>query len=151
MNDPFMPIRVGTRFSRDGSLWEVIEIGSEYGGHVIASNGEHVRTMTISELLHDTRHRFIPLDMHRPPHDLDETCALILAQLSVEELDEVRVRAGHVREVLTGYKSGSAELARPNEPEPHYDPTLGSVPGSGVSDGGVSVPDVRGPSRESLW
>ncbi len=23
----------------------------------------------------------------------------------------------------------------------------GSVPGSGVSDGGVSVPDVRGPSR----
>ncbi|APT11053.1 hypothetical protein BS641_12985 [Mycobacterium avium subsp. hominissuis] len=27
----------------------------------------------------------------------------------------------------------------------------GSVPGSGVSDGGVSVPDVRGPSRESLW
>ncbi|ORB76817.1 hypothetical protein BST46_27970, partial [Mycobacterium timonense] len=26
----------------------------------------------------------------------------------------------------------------------------GSVPGSGVSDGGVSVPDVRGPSRESL-
>ncbi|WP_237394459.1 integrase catalytic domain-containing protein [Mycobacterium intracellulare] len=28
---------------------------------------------------------------------------------------------------------------------------VGSVPGSGVSDGGVSVPDVRGPSRESLW
>ncbi|WP_258011061.1 transposase, partial [Mycobacterium avium] len=28
---------------------------------------------------------------------------------------------------------------------------IGSVPGSGVSDGGVSVPDVRGPSRESLW
>ncbi|MBZ4513139.1 hypothetical protein GBO22_23535, partial [Mycobacterium avium subsp. hominissuis] len=25
--------------------------------------------------------------------------------------------------------------------------TAGSVPGSGVSDGGVSVPDVRGPSR----
>ncbi len=30
-------------------------------------------------------------------------------------------------------------------------PHRGSVPGSGVSDGGVSVPDVRGPSRESLW
>ncbi|GAB4995615.1 hypothetical protein MAHJHV59_47040 [Mycobacterium avium subsp. hominissuis] len=30
-------------------------------------------------------------------------------------------------------------------------PEGGSVPGSGVSDGGVSVPDVRGPSRESLW
>ncbi|MBZ4511817.1 hypothetical protein GBO22_16645, partial [Mycobacterium avium subsp. hominissuis] len=26
-------------------------------------------------------------------------------------------------------------------------PGPGSVPGSGVSDGGVSVPDVRGPSR----
>lgn len=124
MNDPYIPIRVGTRFSCDGSLWEVIEIGSQHGGHVIAANGEHVRTMTMSELLHDTRHRFIPLDPQRAPEHLDETCALILAQLSAKELDEVRVRAGHMREVLTGYKSGSAELARANEPEPQYEPTL---------------------------
>lgn len=124
MNDPYIPIRVGTRFSCDGSLWEIIETSSEHGGHVTAANGEHVRTMTMSELLHDTRHRFIPLDTQRAPDHLDETCALILAQLSAKELDEVRVRAGHIREVLTGYKSGSAELARPNEPEPQYEPTL---------------------------
>lgn len=124
MNDPYIPIRVGTRFSCDGSLWEVIEIDSKYGGHVTAANGAYVRTMTMSELLHDIRHRFIPLDPQRGPDLLDETCALILAQLSAKELDEVRVRAGHVREVLTGYKSGSAELARPNEPEPQYDATL---------------------------
>ncbi|MEU4233220.1 hypothetical protein AB0F17_53790 [Nonomuraea sp. NPDC026600] len=33
-------------------------------------------------------------------------------------------RAEHVREVRTGYKSGSAELAGPAEPRPEYDPGL---------------------------
>ena len=120
----FSPIRVGARFSSEGAIWEVIEISTLPGRHIIAANGEHVRTMTMSELLHDTRHRFIPLEAHQPPDDLDETCALILAQLSAKELAEVRVRASHVREVLTGYVSGSAELARPDEPRAPYDPTL---------------------------
>ena len=33
-------------------------------------------------------------------------------------------RAGHVREVLTGFRSGSPELAEADEPRPQYDPTL---------------------------
>ncbi|PBA37994.1 hypothetical protein CKJ64_00235 [Mycobacterium avium] len=74
---------------------------------------------------------------------------------------------------IVGTREGTAELMRANEPILVFPGgareigkgkdqlnTLqwgdragfaGSVPGSGVSDGGVSVPDVRGPSRESLW
>ncbi len=46
-----------------------------------------------------------------------------------------------------------AALLELRRSRPYWGPRrlVGSVPGSGVSDGGVSVPDVRGPSRESLW
>ncbi|WP_196766672.1 adenine nucleotide alpha hydrolase family protein, partial [Mycobacterium avium] len=55
-------------------------------------------------------------------------------------------------EILAG--SRNPELLRSLAPRSiscsHPEAARGSVPGSGVSDGGVSVPDVRGPSRESL-
>ena len=35
---------------------------------------------------------------------------------------EARSRAAHVREVLSGYRSGSEELAAPGEPRPEYAP-----------------------------
>ncbi len=46
----------------------------------------------------------------------------LLAGLSGGEQSVVTERAGHVREVLTGYRSGTAEAARPGEPRPDYDP-----------------------------
>lgn len=124
MTNNFIPIRIGTRFSSEGSLWEVIEITSMNGGQVVVANGDEVRRMTISELLHDTRHRFIPTDPQPTEGDDRETSALILGQLSPKELAEVRDRAEHVREVLTGYRSGSKALRRADEPRPPYDPTL---------------------------
>lgn len=124
MNDKFVPVRIGTRFSCEGAIWELIEINSQYGGEVVAANGAYVRRMTMTELLHDTRHRFLPIDPHRGDDEFKETSALLLGQLSAKESAEVHDRAGHIREVLTGYRSGSAELALPHEPAPQYDPTL---------------------------
>ncbi|GGN32164.1 hypothetical protein GCM10011578_070630 [Streptomyces fuscichromogenes] len=49
---------------------------------------------------------------------------MLLAQLSDEELAEVRERAAHVNEVLTGFRSGSDELAEPGEPRPQYAATV---------------------------
>ena len=119
-------IRVGvrTKFSSDGAIWEVIETTNVPDGEIVAVNGDHVRRMTLSQLLHDSRHRFIPTDATSAEEDHRETAALILGQLSPERLREVRDRAEHVREVLTGYRSGSAELPRPDEPRPQYDPAL---------------------------
>lgn len=37
---------------------------------------------------------------------------------------EARKKAAHIREVLTGYKSGSAEFPEPGEPRPQYRPEL---------------------------
>lgn len=123
-DDNRIRIGVGTKFSSDGAIWEVIEITNSSGGEVVAANGAYVRRMTLSQLLHDTRHRFIPKDSTSREEDHQETAALILGQLSPERLRELRDRAEHVREVLTGYRSGSAEIPGPDEPRPQYDPAL---------------------------
>ncbi|MBZ4511741.1 hypothetical protein GBO22_16245 [Mycobacterium avium subsp. hominissuis] len=64
---------------------------------------------------------------------------------SVERRHQKRLGSDHVRS-----SKASSSPCRHGRSAARAD-TLGSVPGSGVSDGGVSVPDVRGPSRESLW
>jgi hypothetical protein len=47
-----------------------------------------------------------------------------LAALTESEHAAVAERATHVREVLSGYRSGSADLVAPDEPRPAYDPAL---------------------------
>ena len=48
----------------------------------------------------------------------------VLDDLSDAERTQLSERLGHVREVLTGYRSGSADLAGPGEPRPEFDPSL---------------------------
>ena len=56
--------------------------------------------------------------------DPDELATLTLAELAKPERDAVLERAAHIREVLTGYRSGSAELAGEGEPRAQFDPGL---------------------------
>lgn len=63
------------------------------------------------------------------PDDADVTgdggdCGLALAGVSPELLAQVRERAGHVREVLTGYRAGHSGGAAAGEPRPVFDPLL---------------------------
>lgn len=140
-DDNRIRIGLGTKFSSEGSIWEVIEISTASGGEVVASNGDQVRRMTLSQLLHDSHLRFIPTSAASLEDDHQETAALILGQLSPERLREVRDRSEHVREVTTGYRSGSAEIARTDEPRPQYDPAL--PPGSTVRREGAGVGHLR--------
>jgi transposase InsO family protein len=48
----------------------------------------------------------------------------LLAGLDSGERQALSERAGHVREMLTGYRSGSAEAARPGEPRPEFAPSV---------------------------
>ena len=47
---------------------------------------------------------------------------LMFGSLAGEQLDQLAEQAGHVREVLTGYKSGHPDRARPGEPREGYRP-----------------------------
>ena len=56
--------------------------------------------------------------------DLEETATVILAELTEADRKQVLERAAHVRAVLTGYRSGTAEFAEAGEPRPEYSPDL---------------------------
>ncbi|MFB7270757.1 integrase [Streptomyces sp. NPDC056244] len=49
---------------------------------------------------------------------------MLLAGLSADQRQRLEERAGHIREVLSGYRSGHPGRALPNEPRPAYDPNL---------------------------
>ncbi|ORL77180.1 hypothetical protein A5N71_15555 [Prescottella equi] len=53
-----------------------------------------------------------------------DDCGALIDGLSDEQREAWRNKVGHVREVLTGYRSGISEVPRPGEPKPCYQPTV---------------------------
>ncbi len=123
--EPTFDIRVGASFSWDGSLCTVIEMAGN--AIVIQDSNRRLRRLHYAELLRPTanggRARF-PRDPDVGPMDPP---ALIWTQLSAADQEAVHQRAEHVREVLTGYKSGNAAYPRPGEPRPEYAPDKGKM------------------------
>lgn len=124
-DEPTFDIRVGASFSWDGSLCTVVEIAGN--AIVIQDINRRLRRLHYAELLRPPsdggRARF-PRD---PGGAAIDPLALIWTQLSAAEQEDVHQRADHVREVLTGYKSGSAAHARPGEPRDEYSPDSGKM------------------------
>ena len=103
----------GSRFAFDG---EVVEVTGFEGTRVTLRDGrDRWRTLGLAGFLA----RAAPLEA---PQGRPAPAGPLLAGLSGSEQSAVAERAGHVRELLTGYRSGTAEVARPGEPRPDYDP-----------------------------
>lgn len=116
------PVGVGSRFVYDGLIVQIVE--TKYvatGVEVVVSGGGQFRRMALAELLDETRARVIPSDEGPAANDEQDTAATLLAQAGEAELRVVRDRADHVREVLTGYRSGTTEFARSDEPREEFD------------------------------
>jgi transposase InsO family protein len=58
----------------------------------------------------------------QPEEELVPSPGLRLAALTAAARKTVSERAAHIRELLTGYRSGSATDKQPGEPRPQYDP-----------------------------
>ena len=109
----------GSRFTFDG---EVVEVTGFEGTRVTLRDGrDRWRMLGLAGFLAGG----VPLEA---PEGRPDPVGPMLAGLSGGEQSVVTERAGHVREVLTGYRSGTAEAARPGEPRPDYDPARGSSP-----------------------
>lgn len=126
MSSGHVKVGVGTRFIYDGQILTVEKMTpTVYGVEVVAVGGGYTHLLSLKLLLDETRSRVIPsLDDTNWIDEEAETAALLLAQLTEAERHAVRERATHVREVLTGFRSGSEELRQPDEPRPQFDPTL---------------------------
>jgi hypothetical protein len=84
--------------------------------------GKRRYRLSTRELLREGR----VLSVDDGPHSDDEidTAGVILANLTAEQLAGVNEKAAHVREVTTGYRSGTAEVRQPWEPRAEYAPDL---------------------------
>ncbi|MEU6118262.1 transposase [Streptomyces sp. NPDC047117] len=114
---------VGTHFRLDGETVEVVDFASlATGMEVILKDARgRLMRMGVRELLTSERAQVIPRDKG-PAADDSELAAVVLARLTQAQRREVLERAGHVREMLTGYRSGAEELAGPKEPRAPYAP-----------------------------
>ena len=115
-------VGVGSRFSYDGEVVKVVELAStQAGGEVVLKDGRgRLLRLAVKELLLSDRARIIPDGPGPAADDPQETAAVVLARLDAGEREQVLQRAAHVREVLTGFRSGSEELAGEGEPRAAY-------------------------------
>ncbi len=108
-------LRVGTQLVRDGSLWEIVEFsGSEL---VLKGPGGAVNHVRLIHLLAEPGLRQLVAEAAAEPPDAVDA---VLSNLPKQERVKLLVRLGHVREVLTGYRSGHADFAAAGEPRPEY-------------------------------
>ncbi|MEU7603132.1 helix-turn-helix domain-containing protein [Streptomyces sp. NPDC041003] len=117
-------VGVGTRFHYDGETVEVLEMAATPAGNeVLLKDGRgKLLRLALRELMCSGRAVVIP-DQPGPSADDDEDLAsVVLDRLLEDERRRILERAEHVREVLTGFRSGSPELVREGEPRREYAP-----------------------------
>jgi transposase InsO family protein len=100
----------------DGDLVEVVEFD---GARITLRN---VRTGAFSAVSFARLAAGVRMEPVAEPEVV--TTAVALAGLSDRQRAEVEERAGHVREVLSGFRSGFAEMAACGEPRPAFSPEL---------------------------
>jgi transposase InsO family protein len=136
-------IRRGTRVAFDGGLWEVTELNGE--GVLLRSALGQVRREDIGHLLSQPGTRVLDAPGGVPAPVPDP----VQGMLTREEERELGVLAGHMREMLTGYRHGSESLALPGEPRPGYAPDAPKLERyrAKASELGVSAATVRRMAR----
>lgn len=119
-------IRVGYRFFHEGELVEIVQMHFEGAvSDVLAKslNGKAVRRLSIDDVMNAERAQVFSDEGPSSGDDPDFASVVLWAAPEVERERALR-RAEHVREVRTGYRSGTAEQKLPLEPLPEYRPEL---------------------------
>lgn len=109
-------IAIGSRLTRDGEVCEVVALE---GDQVVACDrqGRAMRVRVV-DLLDPLLPGQQVLASGSPV--LGEPAGTVLGTVDESALADAQERAGHVREVLTGYRSGFLELAAEGEPRSAY-------------------------------
>jgi len=113
---PVTAIMTGTRLVYDGEAWAVT--GMEAGRLILKGTRGQSLSVSTAAVLADPSTSL--------PGSGGELAAVgpLLDSLTAPGQGELAARLGHVRELLTGYASGSPAVAEPGEPRPEYDPSL---------------------------
>jgi transposase InsO family protein len=128
MNWAGVKVGVGTKFMYDGEIIEVVETHMVDGAVEVMTKdlrAETVRRFALSELMFSERARLLADDLGAEIAGMTWDPATVKwAAASSSVRREACARAAHVREALTGYRSGHAETALRGEPRAAYKPGL---------------------------
>jgi transposase InsO family protein len=117
MNAYTMPLFAGARLFFGGDVVEVVEVEGLQTTVRNERTGEY-SSVPLGRLAAGAR------SISGPAPAAADGVGMLLATLSAGQRQRLEERAGHVREVLSGYRSGHPGSALPTEPRPPYDPDL---------------------------
>ena len=109
-------LSVGSRVWHDGQMWKVVALAADRATIVSAVGA---RSVSVVELLAAAGTRLLDAPTDGPAPAVGP----LLANLSEHERPQLEFRLGHVREVLTGFRSGQASNPANGEPRPDYQPS----------------------------
>ncbi|MDT3446420.1 Mu transposase C-terminal domain-containing protein [Pseudofrankia sp. BMG5.37] len=134
-------LTVGTKLVHDGEVRTVVGIEAERL-RLRDGQGRDLLVHTATAL---TDPATSVLGVDGEAAELMEALGPLLDNLAAPRRAEVLARLGHVREVLTGYVSGTAERAADGEPRAAYDPSLPLMDryAAKAAEVGVDVRTVR--------
>ena len=143
-----MRVGIGTRVMYDGEMRELTEwLPTTTGTDVVLTGPTSACRMSIAALLNpdQDRVRVLSEGPGPQPDDEEDPAGITLLALSAAERQQVREEAEHIRELLTGFRSGSPQLALPGEPRPEYDPASGLVKryAAKAAELGIAVRTIR--------
>jgi len=141
-------LAVGSRVAYDGAVWTVVALGGDRVTVEESSGG--TRSVRIAYLLSAPGSRLLDPPGSQPGGAVGP----LLANLTELELAAVCERAGHVREVLTGYRSGSPDDAVAGEPRAGYRPgtaMMDRYPRRGGAQRGGEDPAPVGAVVSARW
>lgn len=127
MSSSTVRVGVGTKLVVDGDAATVVEIDPLGGGSsvvVLFSRDRRLARIALRELFVNVGIRLVPDGPGPRADDISQVASVRLSSLTDSDRAMVRERTAHVREVLTGYTSGSSELPSEGEPREAFDPKL---------------------------
>ena len=149
MADGLVRVGIGTRFIYDGELMQVVEMHSAAASTDVvlrscSGEGGALR-VALRELLAGARARVVPDDPGPRSDDEEDPAGVVLSALTESERRDVTERAAHIREALTGFRSGTSEVATAGELKAQYDPhhPLTSRYATKAAELGVSLRTVK--------
>ena len=119
MNELVATLTVGARLRHDGETFQVVDFAGRR--ITLQSAAGRERQVEIGWLLGHPSTELLDARLVQAPLP---AVGPEFAALTESEHAALAERAAHVREVLSGYRSGSAELAAPGEPRPVYNPAV---------------------------
>jgi transposase InsO family protein len=120
-----VPVGIGTRVMYDGELYTITDwLPQTTGTEVILTGPISACRLSLVALISGNRAQILPDGPGPESGDNATPAAIKLVGLTAEQTEQLRERAEHVREVVTGFRSGSEQIARPGEPRPRYAPSL---------------------------